>query len=43
MAIPFAAMHTDAGECGNAKPVSEDPGQMTRPFAGLKAQLDENG
>jgi uncharacterized protein len=42
MAIPFAAVHDDPAACGNFEAASDDDTQTTRPFAGLKAQLDEN-
>ena len=41
MAMPFAAMHAEAGECENFEPAADGAEQTTRPFAGLKAQLEE--
>lgn len=42
MAMPFAAMHDDSAACGGVETATSDDRQTTRPFAGLKSQLDEN-
>ena len=42
MAMPFAAMHESTDECKRYDQVVEEAGQTTRPFADLKARLDEN-
>jgi uncharacterized protein len=42
MAMPLAAMHEDPAACGEIDKASSDERQTTRPFAGLKSQLDEN-
>jgi uncharacterized metal-binding protein YceD (DUF177 family) len=42
MAMPLAAMHSDADECGRFEQVANDAEQTTRPFADLKSQLEEN-
>ena len=42
MAMPLAAMHSVAEECGKYEPVANDAEQTTRPFADLKSQLEEN-
>jgi uncharacterized metal-binding protein YceD (DUF177 family) len=41
MAMPYAAMHVDDDVCrGPGEKVSE-PGDKTRPFAALKAQMEK--
>lgn len=42
MALPFAAVHEDPAVCKEFESSSSDEVQTTRPFAGLKSQLDEN-
>ena len=42
MSIPFTAVHDNMAACGSIEAESDDEVQTTRPFAGLKAQLDEN-
>ena len=42
MAMPFAAMHEDPAACREFDTASSDEVQTTKPFAGLKSQLDEN-
>ena len=42
MAMPLAAMHSAAEECGRDELVATDAEQTTRPFADLKSQLEEN-
>ena len=43
MSIPFTAVHDDTGACSSIGTEPDDEVQTTRPFAGLKSQLDENG
>ena len=42
MAMPLSAMHGAAEECGRHEQVADEAEQTTRPFADLKAQLEEN-
>ena len=42
MAMPFAAVHEDPAACRKFDSSSGDEAETTRPFAGLKSQLDEN-
>jgi len=42
MAIPLSAMHPTAAECRAQVPADEEVQQTTRPFAALKAQLDQD-
>lgn len=42
MAMPLSAMHEDAEVCGGYEPADEQLEQTTTPFAGLRAQLDED-
>ena len=43
MAMPFSARHDTAEACREFATAASDASQTTRPFAALKAQLDENG
>ena len=40
MAMPLSAMHTAAEECTTAESVADDAEPVTRPFAGLRRQLE---
>jgi uncharacterized metal-binding protein YceD (DUF177 family) len=42
MAIPLSAMHDTTEACGGYEPADEQAEQTTRPFAALKAQLDQD-
>jgi uncharacterized metal-binding protein YceD (DUF177 family) len=42
MAMPLSAMHDTAEACREFESGGEEPEQMTRPFAALKAQLDQD-
>jgi uncharacterized protein len=42
MAMPFAAVHEDPAACRKFDASSGAETETTRPFAGLKSQLDEN-
>ena len=42
MALPLSAMHEDAAACGGFEPADEQVEQTTRPFAALKAQLEQD-
>jgi uncharacterized metal-binding protein YceD (DUF177 family) len=42
MAMPLAAMHSDAEECGRYELAANDAEQTTKPFADLKSRLEEN-
>jgi uncharacterized metal-binding protein YceD (DUF177 family) len=42
MAMPLSAMHDSAAACGGYEPAGEPPEQTTRPFAELRAQLDQD-
>lgn len=42
MALPLSAMHEDAEACGGYEPAEEQVEQTTRPFAALKAQLEQD-
>jgi uncharacterized metal-binding protein YceD (DUF177 family) len=42
MAMPFAPVHEDPATCTEFDTSSSEEMQTTRPFAGLKSQLDEN-
>ncbi len=39
MAMPFAAMHSDAAACRALSPAAGDGEEMTRPFAALREQM----
>ena len=42
MAMPLSAMHDDAEVCGGYEPADEQVEQTTKPFAELRAQLDQD-
>ena len=42
MAMPLSAMHDSAEACGGYEPADEQVEQTTRPFAALKAQLEQD-
>jgi uncharacterized metal-binding protein YceD (DUF177 family) len=42
MAMPLSAMHESAGACKEFETAASDAAQTIRPFAALKAQLDDN-
>ena len=42
MAMPLAAMHESAGACKEFEEAAGDAAQTVRPFAALRAQLDDN-
>ncbi len=42
MAMPLSAMHETAEACGGYEPADEQVQQTTRPFATLKAQLEQD-
>ena len=42
MAMPLSAMHENAAACRVYEPAEEEVQQTTRPFATLKAQLDQD-
>jgi len=42
MALPLAAMHVDSETCRAAEAVEESSGKKTRPFAALKARMEED-
>ena len=42
MAMPLSAMHDTAEACREFDSGGDEPEQMTRPFAALKAQLDQD-
>ena len=42
MALPLAARHVDDAACRATDGPDEEPGEMTRPFAGLKAQMEQD-
>jgi uncharacterized metal-binding protein YceD (DUF177 family) len=42
MAMPLSAMHDDAAVCGGYEPADEQVRQTTKPFAELRAQLDQD-
>ncbi len=41
MAMPLAALHVDDTSCVDAAAPGDEPGSTTRPFAALKAQMEE--
>jgi len=43
MAMPLSARHDSAEACREFETAASDASQTTRPFAALKAQLDEDG
>jgi uncharacterized metal-binding protein YceD (DUF177 family) len=42
MAMPLSVMHDDAEACGGYEPADEQVEQTTKPFAELRAQLDQD-
>ena len=42
MAMPLAAMHESPDDCTEYERAVDDQERTTRPFADLKAQLEEN-
>ena len=42
MAMPLSAMHENSAACKGYEPADEEAQQTTRPFAALKAQLDQD-
>ena len=42
MAMPLSAMHENSAACKGYEPADEEVQQTTRPFAALKAQLDQD-
>ena len=42
MAMPLSAMHEDAATCRDYEPADDEALQTTRPFAALKAQLEQD-
>lgn len=42
IAMPLSAMHENTAVCRAYEPADEEVQQMTRPFAALKAQLDQD-
>ena len=42
MAMPLSAMHETADACGGYEPADEQVEQTTRPFAALRAQLEQD-
>ena len=42
MAMPFAAVHESADECKSYNQAADDAERTTKPFANLKARLEEN-
>jgi len=42
MAMPLSAMHDSAEACGGYEPADEQVEQTTKPFAELRAQLDQD-
>jgi len=40
--MPLSAMHEDAGACRDYEPADDEEQQTTRPFAALKAQLEQD-
>ncbi len=42
MALPLAARHEDDADCREPAAADEEPGEMTRPFANLKAQMGQD-